>query len=64
MVLSFRVTCSCTGEEVITRDCLSSIKGIRTDIPADHYEGCRARPVDVKLGNYVFNNIKEIDVKR
>ncbi len=52
------------GQEVITRDCLSSIKGIRTDIPADHYEGCRPATVDVKLANYVNNSIKEIDIKR
>lgn len=55
---------SFTAEEVITRDCLSSVKGIRTDIPADHYEGCRASTVDVKLANYVNNTIKELDIKR
>lgn len=59
------VTCSrFTGQDVITRDCLSSIKGIRTDIPADHYEGCRSSTIDWKLANYVNNSIKEIDVKR
>ncbi|XKL61444.1 hypothetical protein PGB90_008501 [Kerria lacca] len=52
------------GQEIITRDCLSSVKGIRTDIPADHYEGCRPGTVDVKLANYVNNSIKEIDISR
>ncbi|KAJ8949582.1 hypothetical protein NQ318_016213 [Aromia moschata] len=40
------------GSQVITRDCLSSMQGLRTDIPADHYEGCRPAAVDVKLANY------------
>ncbi|KAK7590124.1 hypothetical protein V9T40_001737 [Parthenolecanium corni] len=52
------------GQDVITRDCLSSVKGIRTDIPADRYEGCRPALVDVKLANYVNNSIREIDIKR
>ncbi|KAL3286384.1 hypothetical protein HHI36_000894 [Cryptolaemus montrouzieri] len=52
------------GETVITRSCLSTMIGKRTDIPADRYEGCRNASVDVKLANYVFNNIKELDVKR
>lgn len=53
-----------SGQEIITRDCLSSIKGFRTDLPADKYEGCRPATVDVKLANYVNNTIKEIDIKR
>ncbi|KAJ3665806.1 hypothetical protein Zmor_001280 [Zophobas morio] len=52
------------GETVITRDCLSSLQGIRTDIPADHYEGCRPAAVDVRLGHYVNNSIKELDIHR
>ncbi|CAH0558893.1 unnamed protein product [Brassicogethes aeneus] len=52
------------GETVITRDCLSSMQAIRTDIPADHYEGCRAAAVDEKLGHYVNNSIKELDIHR
>lgn len=51
-------------ETVITRDCLSSLRSFRTDIPADHYEGCRPATVDVRLANYVNNSIKELDVKR
>lgn len=49
---------------VITRSCLSSLKGLRTDIPADHYEGCRPAVKDLKLGHYVNNSIKELDIYR
>ncbi|XP_057660844.1 uncharacterized protein LOC130896646 [Diorhabda carinulata] len=52
------------GETIITRDCLSSLQGLRTDIPADHYEGCRPAAVDVKLANYVNNSVKELDIYR
>nr|CAG4638158.1 EOG090X0I2F [Chydorus sphaericus] len=52
------------AEEVITRDCLSSIQGIRRDIPADMYEGCRPAARDVKLAQYVFNDIDELDIRR
>lgn len=53
-----------SANEIITRDCLSSIKAIRTDIPADQYEGCRASSFDPKLANYVNNSIKQLDIKR
>lgn len=49
--------------EIITRDCLSSFKALRTDIPADHYEGCKPASTDLKLAHYVNNTIKELDVK-
>lgn len=52
------------AEERITRDCLSSLKGFRTDIPADKYEGCRKGAEDVKLGHYVNNSIPQLDIKR
>ncbi|XP_022904785.1 UPAR/Ly6 domain-containing protein crim [Onthophagus taurus] len=51
-------------DEIITRACLSTIRGYRTDIPADHYEGCRPAAKDVRLGHYVNNSIKELDVHR
>lgn len=54
-----------TATETITRDCLSSVRSFRTDIPADHYEGCRKAATDVRLAHYVFNNtIKELDIRR
>ncbi|XP_050548653.1 uncharacterized protein LOC126910275 [Daktulosphaira vitifoliae] len=40
------------ADEIITRGCLSSLKGFRTDIPADKYEGCRKSATDIKLGHY------------
>lgn len=49
----------------ITRECLSTLRAFRTDIPADHYEGCRQSAKDVRLAHYVFNNtIKELDIRR
>ncbi|KAJ9584168.1 hypothetical protein L9F63_021465, partial [Diploptera punctata] len=52
------------AEHIITRECLSSLRGVRTDIPADHYEGCRPAAKDVRLAHYVNNSIKELDIKR
>jgi hypothetical protein len=52
------------AETIITRECLSSLRGVRTDIPADHYEGCRPAAKDVRLAHYVNNSIKELDIKR
>ncbi|XP_065157223.1 UPAR/Ly6 domain-containing protein crim [Atheta coriaria] len=59
-----RITERKGSEKVITRACLSSLRGIRTDIPADTYEGCRKAATDVKLGHYVNNSIKELDIHR
>ncbi|KAB0802761.1 hypothetical protein PPYR_04947 [Photinus pyralis] len=52
------------ADVVITRTCLSSLKGLRKDIPADHYEGCRPAAKQSILGNYVNNSIKELDIYR
>lgn len=52
------------AQEVITRDCLSRFKAIRTDIPADKYEGCRPAAKDLNLAHYNNNTIKELDIKR
>uniref|UniRef100_A0A8D8J546 (northern house mosquito) hypothetical protein n=1 Tax=Culex pipiens TaxID=7175 RepID=A0A8D8J546_CULPI len=51
-------------QETVTRDCLSSLQGFRTDIPADKYEGCRPGAHDAQLAHYVNNSIKELDVRR
>lgn len=55
---------SISAETVITRECLSALRGFRTDIPADHYEGCRPAAKDVRLGHYVNNSISQLDIHR
>jgi len=37
---------------------------MRQDIPADHFEGCRSRAEQPNLGVYVYNEVKELDLKR
>lgn len=53
-----------SAETIITRECLSSVRSFRTDIPADRYEGCRPAAKDVRLGHYVNNTIPQLDVHR
>ena len=53
-----------SADVTITRDCLSSFKGIRRDTPADVYEGCRPAATDIRLAQYVFNDISELDIRR
>ncbi|XP_062558484.1 uncharacterized protein LOC134223355 [Armigeres subalbatus] len=50
--------------QTITRECLSTLRGFRTDVPADKYEGCRPAAKDEQLAHYVNNSIKQLDVKR
>lgn len=52
------------AQETITRECLSAIINLRTDVPADRYEGCSSAAKDVRLAHYVNNSIKEYDIRR
>lgn len=52
------------ASQIITRDCISQIRPTRTDIPPDHYEGCRPAVRDERLAHYVNNSIKEYDIRK
>ncbi|XP_015791939.1 uncharacterized protein LOC107368596 [Tetranychus urticae] len=52
------------GEALITRDCLSNLIGIKTNIPGDTFEGCRPAAPQKKLANYVENSVIQFDLQR
>lgn len=52
------------ADVIITRECLSSVRSFRKDIPADRYEGCRPAAKDLHLGHYVNNSINQLDIHR
>ncbi|XP_076645374.1 LOW QUALITY PROTEIN: UPAR/Ly6 domain-containing protein crim-like [Halictus rubicundus] len=60
----FRIIAYISAETIITRECLSSVRSFRKDIPADRYEGCRPAAKDVHLGHYVNNSIHQLDIHR
>ncbi|XP_023215753.1 uncharacterized protein LOC111618437 [Centruroides sculpturatus] len=52
------------AEKLITRECLSNLEGLRKDIPADRFEGCRPAAAQPKLAVYVENTVKQLELKR
>ncbi|XP_074600635.1 QVR superfamily protein crim [Brevipalpus obovatus] len=53
------------GEKLITRDCLSNLIGVKSNIPGDTFEGCRPASSQPNLGVYVDNSDSKVyDLKR